>query len=137
LIPQWINLLADWWLGAHTLESGTIECVGLEEPISLGINVEIDRPHSVNELYHVQGYTHRYAVNPDGHKIFRTTLTLTRGQRVDEYPIYVGTQINEEKDIDIGFSDTEFTGSARPGDSDSENVSAIDETELPSSKDRK
>lgn len=120
LIPKWIRLLADWWLGAHTLETGTFSLVGIEEALSLGDNIEIDRKNGVNELYHVEHYSHSYSVSPTGEKSFKTTVDVTRGQRVDELPVYASGRYDEEDILDIGLTDSEPAGMARPNNPDAE-----------------
>ena len=135
LISKWIYLLADWWLGAHTLESGTFVFAGIEELISLGDNIEIIREQGVNELYHIEAYQHNYTVESgSGVGTFRTSVQVTRGQRIDEFPIYASGQFDEESELDIGFSDTEFEGTARPTNSATSHEVATSPTESPANR---
>lgn len=120
MVAKWINLLADWYLGAHTLESGSIQCIGIEEPLSIGDNIELSRQKGVSELYHVEGYTHTYVVEPErGSKTFRTSIEVTRGQRVDEYPIYSSGTLNEDDQLDIGLTDGDLENMSRSESSSS------------------
>ena len=133
LISKWIYLLTDWWLGAHTYESGTFQLVGIEEPLSLGDNIEIIREKTgINELYHVEAYQHTYSIDPSsGIGLFRTTVQVSRGQRVDEYPIYASGQFDEENTLSIGLSDTEFENTARPTNQTTSKEIATDPKESP------
>lgn len=132
LVPKWINLLSDWWLGAHTLENGSFTFVGIEEPISIGDNIELIRKNGVNELYHIEGYTHNYVQQPGGVKNFRTEVKVSRGQRVDEFPVYASGQINEEDILDIGLTGTEPELTTRHASSASGNEDpGVDPKQLP------
>ena len=118
LVNQWINLLSDWWLGAHTLETGTFSLVGIEEPLAVGDNIEIVREGGCNELYHVESYEHTYSIGREsGEKSFRTSVNVSRGQRVDEYPIYGSETYTPEDVLDVGISDIEFDSDTRASSS--------------------
>jgi hypothetical protein len=125
MIPLWINMWSDWWLGAHVFESGTFEFVGIEEPMTLGNNIEIIRKNGISELYHIEGYSHRYEASLDGTKMFRTSVSVIRGQRIDEHPLYSEERLSEQTKLDIGLSDTEFDGMARAANSTNDPQSAI------------
>jgi len=133
LIPIWINLLADWWLGMHMYETGTFELIGVQEPLSIGDNLYIIREAGTDEIYHIESYEHMYKIEPSvGKKSFRTVVKVTRGQRVDEYPVYASGRIDENSQLDIGLSDTEFEGTARASNAVSEKQdAAIAEVEVP------
>lgn len=87
-IVDWTKLLADWWLSGDMLESGTFVMPGIEELISIGTNLEIVRQNGQRELYHIQGYNHSFGVEPDGHKSFKTTIAVTRGQLENGDPLF-------------------------------------------------
>lgn len=112
-LPAWSSLANDWWMGAHTYESGVFNLIGIEECVSVGDNLEIERKSGTHELYHIEGYTHMYEVAVDGKKSFATNVIVTRGQRIDEYPVYVTHEIDPDKVSDVGFTDVEYEGTAR------------------------
>jgi hypothetical protein len=135
MIPKWTSLLNDWWIGAHVYESGVLECVGIEEPISVGDNIELVRKNGAAELYHIEGYQHDYSVDATiGRKSFITNIAVSRGQTVYERPIYTNYQINEDDITDIGLTDTEFENTARSGSSTTEEASILNPDEKPSNR---
>jgi len=136
LVPYWIGLLNNWYMGAHTLESGSFTFVGIEEPLSIGDNIEIVRGNNaVNELYHVESYSHSYSIGMEsGEKTFRTTVNVTRGQRVDEFPLYGSENFSEDDISDIGLTDTEFESSARSSSAVNEKEQALTQLELPKNR---
>lgn len=82
------GVLPDWWLGHGLYDTGSITIYGVEEPLSVGDNLLVRRPNGyADELYHIEGYTHSFSVS-NGKRRFRTSLTVTRGQTVDEVPLY-------------------------------------------------
>lgn len=93
-VTKWARLMADWFLPLHMLEAGSIQTVGIEEPLSIGDNIEIVREATKQrEVYHVQSYSHSFGVDPGTGKVqFRTTMSLTRGQLETEQPIFTATQ---------------------------------------------
>ncbi len=102
LIPEWIKFYSDWFMRAHLFETGNFTLIGIEEPISIGDNLQVNRPNGNSELYHIQSYAHSYSVSGGGMKTFRTHVGVTRGQMVDGSPI---------RDSDnIGISNTRTRG---------------------------
>jgi hypothetical protein len=71
---EWTELVADWVINGHLKESGVINCVGLQEPIAVGDNLEFD-----NVLYHIEGVSHVFHIHHDGKKEFKTSLTVSYG----------------------------------------------------------
>jgi mRNA-degrading endonuclease RelE of RelBE toxin-antitoxin system len=71
---EWAYLMADWLFNGHLKLNGTIQTVGIEEPICVGDNLEFD-----NVVYHIETITHSINISPDGVKTFRTNLSLSMG----------------------------------------------------------
>lgn len=74
-------LLADWFFLAHHLFNGTILISGVDEHVEVGSNVYIS---DIQQLYHIEGYTHSYEVLQDGRIIYETELRVSRGQVVTD-----------------------------------------------------
>lgn len=84
----WNNLIYDWLTNGHLKENGTVQTVGIEEPIAVGDNCQID-----NTVYHIESVTHSMQIDANGSKKFDTTLKLSYGvdareSRKDYNPIY-------------------------------------------------
>lgn len=71
---QWARILSDSLFGGQLKLNGSMECVGIYEPIAVGDNLEFD-----NILYHIEGIVHKCAITQDGIKSFRTMMTLSNG----------------------------------------------------------
>lgn len=71
---EWAQLIGDFLIGGHLREAGTIQCVGIEEPISVG-----DKLQLANTVYEIEGVTHVMSVTPNGRKVFRTNLQVSFG----------------------------------------------------------
>ncbi len=71
---QWARIVSDYLFGGHLKLNGSIECVGIYEPIAVGDNLEFDYV-----LYHIEGIVHRCSVTQEGFKTFRTVITLSNG----------------------------------------------------------
>ena len=54
--------------------SGTINFVGIPQPIAVGDNLQFD-----NVVYHIEQVSHVAAISQDGKKMFRTTVVLSNG----------------------------------------------------------
>ena len=70
----WARILADSLFGGHLRMNGTLECIGIADPIAVGDNLEFD-----NIVYHIEGVIHKCTLSQEGFKSFRTTLTLSNG----------------------------------------------------------
>lgn len=74
----WANIIGDALIGAHLKMNGTIECVGIVDPITVGDNLEFD-----DIVFHIEEVTHMCSINPQtGIKSFRTNLKLSHGVSV-------------------------------------------------------
>jgi hypothetical protein len=114
--PYWADLVFDWVYGGHLKTNGTVTCVGIEEDICIGDNLELQ-----DTVYHIESITHTGSISPDGRKVFRTNLQLTNG--IDKrssadgpvYPEmdYTDTLTDRKHDYESnygilpGFSDTQ------------------------------
>lgn len=98
----WMSLIADWSMNSHLTLNGTLECVGIQSPISEGQNVEFD-----GVVYHVEAISESASISPDGHKSWTTRLSLSNGLLDNErtegfrtiFPTYAGlaaNQVNED-----------------------------------------
>jgi hypothetical protein len=72
--PQWAELVYNWLSNGHLKMNGSIQTIGIQEPISIGDNLEFD-----GVVYHIESVTHNMSINPDGQKEFRTNITLSMG----------------------------------------------------------
>lgn len=83
---EWAELVGDFLIGGHLREGGTIQCVGIEEPISVGDKLQLG-----NTVYEIEGVTHVMSVSPNGKKLFRTNLQVSFGMDVrsnKDRPVY-------------------------------------------------
>jgi hypothetical protein len=74
LAKTWTHLVADWVINGHLKECGTFTCVGLQDNICVGDNLEFD-----GTVYHIEGVNHAFQVNPNGIKTFQTTISVSYG----------------------------------------------------------
>lgn len=72
--PEWARRRADWLFNGHLKLEGTITCVGIQEPICEGDNVEVR-----GIVYHIEGVTHTASLSSNGMKSFVTTLQVSNG----------------------------------------------------------
>lgn len=71
---EWANLVADWIIDGHLKESGTFKFAGIQDPISVGDNLEFD-----NIVYHIESVSHSMNISPNGKKMFRTSVVVSYG----------------------------------------------------------
>lgn len=116
---EWANLVADWVIGGHLKESGTISCVGIQDPISVGDNIQFN-----GIIYHIEGVTHTININPQsGKKIFRTNLTVTFGMSPEsnvERPVY--SEMEHQDTYTDRIDDYNRGERILPGFSDTQNI---------------
>jgi len=75
----WAYIYGDAVIGGHLKINGTIESIGIVEPIAIGDNLEFD-----NTVFHIEQITHNASINrSNGMKTFRTTLSLSHGVNVN------------------------------------------------------
>lgn len=58
--------------------NGTIETIGITEPIPVGDNLEFD-----GIVYHIESVNHTCSISGNGQRIFRTQLSLSSGVSSD------------------------------------------------------
>lgn len=74
---QWARLLGDILIGGQLRMSGSITVTGIEEPIAVGDNLELD-----NVVYHIESVAHTATLGPNGNRNFSTTVQLSHGMDV-------------------------------------------------------
>jgi hypothetical protein len=74
------SLLTDWFFLSHLLYNGTLELDGIDRHFELGQNLYIT---DIQQLWHIEGYTHAYNQQAAGSNSFITTLNVSRGQLFD------------------------------------------------------
>lgn len=93
----WAKLLADAVIGGQLKLNGSVEVFGIVDPIAVGDNFELD-----GVVFHIEGLRHSCAIQPDGKKIFTTSLEISHGVdlRSSDGPKIFGqmdhTQIQDE-----------------------------------------
>lgn len=76
---KWKDLITDIIMGQHMTLTGTVTSVGIQSPICIGDNIEID-----GVVYHIEALTHVCQLNPEGTKNFNTTIHLTNGMNAEQ-----------------------------------------------------
>lgn len=71
---EWSEIVSDWIIDGHLKESGTFTFFGIQDPISVGDNLEFD-----NIIYHIESVTKVMVQSPTGKKTFRTKITVSYG----------------------------------------------------------
>lgn len=77
--PTWARIFGDAVIGGHLKLNGTLELIGIQDPIAVGDNLEFD-----GTVYHLEQVTHVCSINSeDGKKTFRTTVSVSHGVSVN------------------------------------------------------
>lgn len=72
---KWAQVIGDCIIGGHLKLNGTLETVGIVDPIAVGDNLEFD-----GVVFHIEEVNHIASSNIDtGKKMFRTVLKLSNG----------------------------------------------------------
>lgn len=105
-LTNWCQLLREWYFGTHRMLNGTITLHGTTEYIGVGNNIRFDAGlinptpninaktredgynHSI--LAHVESVSHKFTVNNEGARSYRTVITFVRGIVVNKNNINVG-----------------------------------------------
>jgi hypothetical protein len=75
----WAQIYGDAVIGGHLKINGTMEIIGVVEPITVGDNLEF-----AGTVFHIEQVVHAAQIDPmDGKKRFRTILSLSHGVSVD------------------------------------------------------
>lgn len=111
-------ILADAVIGGHLKMNGTIECVGIVDPITVGDNFEYE-----GTVFHIEEVSHSCNINPTlGTKIFRTVLKLSHGVAVNTastgpaYAEMVHTNAYRDRLANFNDLDQAFPGIAEEQD---------------------
>lgn len=83
---EWAYLISDWVFDGHLKLNGTIQSIGIEEPVCVGDNIELD-----NVVYHIESVSHTMNISANGVKVFRTNLSLSMGvdsRSTQNTPVY-------------------------------------------------
>jgi hypothetical protein len=87
--PTWAKIIGDALIGGHLKMNGSITCVGLIDPITVGDNLELD-----GTVYHIEEVTHVSSIDINGgSKSFRTILSISSG--VNKSSSTAGTRYSE------------------------------------------
>lgn len=117
LARTWTLLVSDWVIDGHLKESGVMVFHGLEEPVSVGDNIEFD-----NVVYHIESISHSMTIFQDGKKDFTTTMQVSYGMDLRSSktgPVYANME-----HTDAQTNNTEDWENERilPGISDTQNI---------------
>jgi hypothetical protein len=135
---EWAYLVSDWLFDGHLKLNGTMQTAGIEEPICVGDNIELD-----SVVYHIESISHSMNISANGVKVFRTNLSLSMGvdkRSTSTIPVYGEMDytdsftrrkddFNKEKLLP-GFSDSQDW----PGRRDGEEVSETSEASFTNPK---
>jgi hypothetical protein len=72
---DWQYLVSDFIIGSHMYLNGTVQLVGIQAPICIGDNFEVD-----DHVFHIESVTHQFQSDENGNTSFSTGLSLTYGQ---------------------------------------------------------
>jgi len=121
---EWAFLIADWVFNGHLKMNGTMQTVGIEEPICVGDNLEFD-----NTVFHIESISHTMNLSNNGVKVFRTNLSLSMGisdKSSEKVPIYAEMDYTDsytrrlddfkKEGVLPGFSDTQNIPSRTDGE---------------------
>lgn len=114
----WMNLLADILMGQELTLTGTLDCHGIQQPISIGDNIEYD-----GVVAHIEALTHSFFIDMNGNAVFGTQLQLTRGLSAeqageDDFALFAGLHAGDMSTFD-SFVTRDGTGlTVGKGDSD-------------------
>lgn len=129
---RWALIVGDALIGGHLKLNGTIECVGIVDPIAVGDNLEYD-----GNVYHIEEVVHSCTLNTaTGDKTFRTTLKLSYGVSVVDtrsglaYPEMVHTSGYQNRKGNYLYGNESL-----PGVSEEQDVSYRPKDPAPGTKD--
>ena len=97
----WMLAISDWSFGNQYELTGNVSCFGIQAPIAVGDNCEID-----GVVFQIENITHTSGIN-GGVRHFSTSLTLTKGMPVDQgepsniAPRYPGFAALNQEDTSI------------------------------------
>jgi len=72
---DWAKVASDWLIDGHLKESGVFTFQGIQDPISVGDNLEFD-----NIVYHIESINHKMQIKAsDGKIVFKTIVQVSYG----------------------------------------------------------
>jgi hypothetical protein len=116
---EWAQLVADFLIGGHLREAGTIQLMGVEEPISVGDKLQLGYT-----VFEIDAVNHTMAVAPNGKKMFRTNLQVSFGMDIrsnQERPVYPEMDHTDAHTMRVEEF-TETDGGILPGVSDTQDI---------------
>lgn len=101
------GLVTDFYMNGHLKANGSIICNGIQAPITIGDNLEID-----NKIFHIESVIHSYQVDEfSGKKSFITTIHLSNGMKTNgDYIVGSGAKLRANagsEELYPGFTDEE------------------------------
>lgn len=120
-LSSWAALIGDFYQNGHLKMTGTLSLPGVQLPVSIGDNLELD-----GKLFHIESVSHTYQVDESsGMKTFVTNFQLSNGVLADKYDNYVMLQphlrANMPDTIQPGYSDSEILSTGTKIESSSGN----------------
>jgi hypothetical protein len=114
-IQNWIKLSSEYIMGGHMLLSGTLTCRGIQSPICVGDNLEID-----NTVFHIESVTHTCTIDAGGRKTFHSSLSLSNGISANPtgvgYDLYSGIYAEDFRSYEPGMThESIYQGGADDG----------------------
>jgi hypothetical protein len=113
----WSQIVSDWVIDGHLKESGTMKFQGIQDPISVGDNIELD-----NVIYHIESVKHTMTVTPAGMKSFKTSISVSYGMDIRSNrsrPVYPEMEHTDAHTKNIEDYDNDRL---RPGISDTQDI---------------
>ena len=124
---DWAKIVGNSLIGGHLKLNGTIECIGIVDPIAVGDNLEFD-----GVVFHIEQITHSCGIMPNsGMKTFRTIISISSGvsKRSDDTSLSYSEMVFPSA---YAFRDDDFNNNqVLPGISESQDVtyrSGLDRT---------
>lgn len=114
---EWAKIVSDWVIDGHLKESGSMKFQGIQDPISVGDNIELD-----NIVYHIESVKHMMITNAKGDKSFKTTISVSYGMDIrsnKSRPVYAEMDHTDAHTKNIEDYDNERL---RPGISDTQDI---------------
>lgn len=75
--PGWAKIVGDALIGGHLKMSGSINAVGIPDPIAVGDNLQFD-----GVVYHIEQISHTGFIDQNGKKTFRTSANVSNGMSI-------------------------------------------------------
>lgn len=117
---EWAEIVSDWIIDGHLKESGVLTFHGIQDPISVGDNIEFD-----GIIYHIEAVSHIMTISngTDAKKSWTTKITVSFGMDMRSSksgPVYSNM---EHTDAQTANNEDWTNERILPGISDSQNIS--------------